>query len=363
MSKITFPLIKYKDKLGREMTWSIYVINDKIYRESQIGDGKIRIYDPIQVIPKNIGKKNETTPQEQAIAEAKSLWNKKKETTISKTIFPMLAQNFSKHSQKLKCPFAVSRKIDGIRAISQIDDDNVYITSRLGKQFIFLNTIKSELQNILKKFNVILDGEIYSHEISFNRISGAVRSAKKISKDDHLLEYWIFDIIEDELSYKDRMKKLKQIETYYKSIEYDNHLKFVYYDGVTSHDEVSVYHSKFVSEGFEGVICRNLESTYRQKFRSYDLQKYKNFEDDEFKIVNVKDGKGSENKAIIFECECENGTFDVRPRGSIEKRKEMWKNKNNFIGKMLTIRYQNTGIKDEGQMPRFPVGIEIRDYE
>ena len=30
---------------------------------------------------------------------------------------------------------------------------------------------------------------------------------------------------------------------------------------------------------------------------------------------------------------------------------------------MLTVRYQNTGIQEEDALPRFSVGIEVRDYE
>jgi DNA ligase-1 len=53
--------------------------------------------------------------------------------------------------------------------------------------------------------------------------------------------------------------------------------------------------------------------------------------------------------------------FTVRPRGSLEKRREMYNDGDTFLNKKLTVRYQEldptTGI------PRFPVGIEIRDYE
>ena len=68
--------------------------------------------------------------------------------------------------------------------------------------------------------------------------------------------------------------------------------------------------------------------------------------------------------AIVFECISEAGKFDVRPRGSIEKRRKMFKNKQSYVGKMLTVRYQATGDQSqESGIPRFPVGIDVRDYE
>ena len=41
----------------------------------------------------------------------------------------------------------------------------------------------------------------------------------------------------------------------------------------------------FVSDGYEGIIIRNLEGGYKKKHRSKDLQKWKFFEDDEYEIV------------------------------------------------------------------------------
>ena len=111
-------------------------------------------------------------------------------------------------------------------------------------------------------------------------------------------------------------------------------------------------------------MCRNLNGKYKLKHRSNDLLKFKNFEDSEFKIVDAKKGTGTEEGAIVFMCETEYGKkFDVRPRGEIEKRREMFCNKDDYIGKMLTVRYQNTGIMDDDAVPRFPVGIDVRDYE
>jgi ATP-dependent DNA ligase len=120
-------------------------------------------------------------------------------------------------------------------------------------------------------------------------------------------------------------------------------------------------------EGYEGLILRNLNGFYKFKFRTNDLQKYKNFEDKEFEIVDFKTGTGVDNGAIIYVCRYTNGlTFDVRPRGSIEDRIAKAKVGKNFIGKKLTVRYQpciKVADIEKDELPRFPVGIEIRDYE
>ena len=108
-------------------------------------------------------------------------------------------------------------------------------------------------------------------------------------------------------------------------------------------------------------MARNHKSTYKFKNRSYDLQKVKRFKDNEFQIIGGKDGSGRESGLIIFKCITDDGLeFDVRPKGSHEYRAEQFKNLSNYIGKMLTVRYQE--LTDDGR-PRFPVGIAVRDYE
>ena len=87
----------------------------------------------------------------------------------------------------------------------------------------------------------------------------------------------------------------------------------------------------------------------------------KTFLDGEYRIVDYLEGTGNEAGCVIWGCETPDGqTFRVRPRGTQEDRKVLFQNGNDYIGKMLTVRYQE--LTDEG-VPRFPVGIAIRDYE
>jgi DNA ligase-1 len=57
----------------------------------------------------------------------------------------------------------------------------------------------------------------------------------------------------------------------------------------------------------------------------------------------------------------ENGDlFKTRPRGTREERTEYFDNGDDYIGATLTVRYFE--MTDDG-IPRFPVGIAIRNYE
>ncbi|NDA57966.1 MAG: hypothetical protein EBX91_04075, partial [Actinobacteria bacterium] len=96
--------------------------------------------------------------------------------------------------------------------------------------------------------------------------------------------------------------------------------------------------------------------------RSANLQKYKLFQDREYTISNFTQGEGRDEGCIIFVCNTDSGhTFSVRPRGTLQQRREWFKNGKNLINKPLTVRYQE--LFPDSDVPRFPVGICVRDFE
>lgn len=373
---IRFPTLYKIDKLGRTSLWNIYVIDDFYYRESSIKGGKVKEYAPVQAFPKNIGKANETTGQIQAILEAHSEWNHKKdqlysegeeeteekgsaETAIGERLRPMLADKWTDYKKYAQYPGAVSPKLDGVRVMIYKNENNETImVSRLGKEYQHMEGIRSEASRIINQFNLVLDGELYSHNIPFNAISGAVRSQSKPSKYDEVLEYYVFDVWvanQPNLTYKQRMDILRNIcEGEFKRI------RFLFYETVNNETEIQEKHNKYVSEGYEGLMFRNLNGKYVLGRRVKDLLKYKEFIDEEFKVIDVIRGTGTEDGAAVFVCQTSEGeVFNVRPRGSIEKRRQQYLNKNKYIGKYLTVRYQSSDEK--GVLPRFPVGIKFND--
>jgi DNA ligase-1 len=120
-------------------------------------------------------------------------------------------------------------------------------------------------------------------------------------------------------------------------------------------------HAQYVSEGYEGIMLRNASSPYKHA-RSADLQKYKHFIDDEFKVVGFNQGEGLEAGCVIWVCATtDNKTFACRPRGTREERAMLFQNGDEYVGKMLTVRFQELTDTD---IPRFPVGIAFRElYE
>ena len=210
----------------------------------------------------------------------------------------------------------------------------------------------------------IIDGEIYVHGENFQDIISALKNVKSKSKatlDCELLEFHIYDVADDGFSFQHRWKvfenKFKDVDGYI----YFDFIKLVPTYIATNENDIHAYHKQFVEEGYEGVIIRNRDGKYEFKHRSNNLQKLKFFHDEEYKIIGVKGGTGRYENCGTFICETKDGkTFDCNMKGTIEQKEEFLSNKDYYIGKLLTVKYQE---KSKDNIPRFPVGISVRDYE
>ena len=318
---------------------------------------------------KNIGKKNETTPFQQATNEAQSLWKKQVESgykdnaeSLNQTekVLPMLAHDFNKRGKDIQFPCFIQPKLDGVRLLIKITPSEIKCFSRTGKEFTTLGHITDQLRQ-LKVKNGFLDGELFTFDIPFEEISGLCRK-QEITENHNKLKFYIFDTFteSDERPFTERYAELLQHNKLIEKKKLDA-LVLVQTDECNTRETLQEYHQKYIEESYEGVIVRNKTGQYKPGFRSKELQKYKEFLDEEFEIINAQSGVGLEQDCAIFTCKNkDNQEFAVRPRGTRELRKEYLKNKDELIGKMLTVRYQNLS---ETGIVRFGVGIAIRDYE
>jgi len=375
------------EKNGKKRIWLARIESDLdvAYAIIEFGQdgGKMQTTVREYTKGKNIGKRNATTPLEQCTQETQRKWLDKKEKegykeyiedapevlddkdeskddkdAGDKTIYPMLAQTYdpSKKS-KIVYPCFVQPKLDGLRCIVYKTDNRIVFQSRTGGHFETMDHIVTSLEPIFKKDpSVILDGELYSTDIPFEELAGLIKK-KKISADDKerlkYVSYHIYDLAM-ELDFAERHNILsKLLNTPYR------YLKLVPTHVANSVENFRERFSEFVAAGMEGVILRNMVGHYRCNYRSSDLQKYKEFFEDEFPVVGFKDGDGRDKGAVIWQCENSDKTaFWVRPRGTMEQRQEWFRQGESYIGKMLTVIYQELS---EAKVPRFPVGKSIRE--
>jgi DNA ligase-1 len=80
--------------------------------------------------------------------------------------------------------------------------------------------------------------------------------------------------------------------------------------------------------------------------------------EEEYRIIDFTQGEGRDAGAVIWVCETADGkVFTVRPRGTLNQRRDWFSDGDKYIGKNLTVIYQE--LTEDGK-PRFPVGKALR---
>lgn len=363
-----FPVLFKKNSNGSINQWQIVDDGGSFYTIEGIVDGQLTQSKPTFCEGKNIGKANQTTAEQQATMEAKSKMQKKIDKgyteniddvdTCKTTFTPMLAKKVVDYKDDFIYPVLVSKKIDGLRLIARKDG----CWTRNGKPYVSVPHISKILKPLFDKHpNWIIDSEIYTHDIPFEKVVSLVKKSKPTAEDlqesEKICNIYIFDGVIDDVNatFENRFstirKEIKDI------IGLDKHLVFVNNDTANSYDDILKAHDQYVSEGYEGCMVRVMGKPYENK-RSKYLLKYKEFLDKEFRIVDIIEGIGQRAGMagkIVIELEA-GKTCEAGIRGGESYYKELLRDRKSLLGKKATVRYQ--GLTDKGSL-RFPVAIAI----
>jgi DNA ligase-1 len=285
-------------------------------------------------------------------------------TTLPLPILPMLAKTYEPSAAKKKrkdivFPCFVQPKLDGLRCIMYFHDGEIVAQSRTGNHFKSMERITSSLRPFFQQHPaVVLDGELYTKDIPFEVLAGIIKKQKITADDSVILEtitYNVYDIVDLTSPFHQRILFLRE---YFESGQYPR-IKFVETLMVDTIPDFRKSFSEFVANGYEGIMLRNVSGLYITNYRSDDLQKYKEFMEEEFRIIGFAEGDGHDKGTVKWICETSDGKpFTVRPRGTVAHRKELFQNGSAYVGKLLTVIFQE--YTEEGK-PRFPVGKAIRD--
>lgn len=382
------PLYK-QNKIGNDTTWQVGFDGEEslIMRFGTIG-GVIRETTTV-VVPKS-----NRDMQQQALLEARSRYSDKfrkdgyrpagsTEVTVPK---PMLANKWEPGKTKLDFSEGVltEPKLDGIRMLAGMDESGEIITrSRNNKPFYFIEHITDRIAIFLSYLPIgaETDGELYSHTLTFNDITSIVRRTKEKHPNTEQISYYIFDVIlPDNPPFEERYQLLLDA---YAAYEQDGHLlidendevvdpiRLVAVDAAFSEDEILALHDDYVQLGYEGIIIRkvaggnptqkDIDSSIYKFGRTNNMLKYKEFIDEEGEVVGVEEATGTEaGTALLVIRDIRGNEILMRFRGPFSERAKWLQDPERVIGKQATFRYQE--LSPDG-VPRFPVGIVVRDYE
>ena len=353
----------------------------------ELDDGKVTKRATIIKNGKNIGKTNETSALEQAEKEALAKWTNKQdieEYQLSAKVAlafqserPMLAYPYEdkKHLVNWERGVYGQAKLNGVRCtIKKIDEGNITFTSRKGKDYTPVmqrHTALYEQLDAVMTTGSGLDGELYVPGWELNKVTSAV---KKYKANTEKLQFYLFDFINSFETFSTRygvcIGVIQVLATYLEINNGTPFINLVECKILHSEEEMITYHDELVKEGHEGIILRNPDALYTYFYRTSDLLKYKKFFDEEFEIVDTycetQNVNGVEKNLICFWCITkDNERFKVQPKGTHEMRAKWWEDRESFIGKQLTVRYQEWSGTEGGarNTPVFGKGICVRDYE
>ena len=332
---------------------------------------------------------------------------------------PMLAQTFnpadaivtgaagaagagSKKKKVITFPCFVQPKLDGLRCVSyatRLPGGNdaagavceVALQSRTGAFFTGLPHIAAALRPYLSQHpSVVIDGELYTDQMPFEELAGLIKKKKITDSDVERLKkvkyhvYDIYDRMNENMPYSERLVVLASAVRRCGCVANDTSMPgaasgrmlrsaattvvatdeaaavvvLVRTEKVAALGDFRRLFAEFVEAGYEGIMLRNAAGVYRANYRSNDLQKYKEFMEDEYRIIDFKEGEGRDAGAVIWVCETADGKeFTARPRGTFEQRREWFNDGESYIGKYVTVIFQE--LTEDGK-PRFPIGKALR---
>jgi ATP-dependent DNA ligase len=251
--------------------------------------------------PKNTGRANATTAEDQAVKEAIAKWKKqvKKKyhtsVTAAQTSFnlkPMLAHEFKKRHDagKVQFPVDVQPKFDGVRCLAYRKNGRVMLQSRGGDPYD-VEHIRAALETVLPyQPDLVLDGELYTHEVSRQNIISLVKRPQPESID---LGYRVYDIAflsEAPMPWHARRDFLAEWFEMHEDALSTHPIFEVASIEAHNAQQVKDLHDAYVKEGFEGAIIRQRQGMYRFAYRSHDLLKMKVFLEEDFEVIGWQRG-------------------------------------------------------------------------
>lgn len=274
----------------------------------------------------------------------------------------------------IQYPVLASPKFDGIRCLRVSNQT-------LSRKF---KPIKNQhVQKLTVNLPNGLDGELMLDGKPFNEVSSAIMS----EDGEPDFRYYVFDYVGGALTepYIDRVQKLKNLTLPPFCVKVIPVL-------IKNEAELIAYEQQCLAQGYEGVMIRHPQGCYkcgRATVKQGWLLKVKRFTDSEAEIVGFEEQMHNTNEAEEDELghtKRSKAKAGLVPAGTLGKlivreigdnpwkgktfgmgtgfdaamRQEIWDNRDKYLGRIVTYKFQNHGIVD---LPRLPVWKGFRSQD
>lgn len=369
---IELPTLYQKNAKGVIEQWRVWSDGPHVFSEHGKLGGKQILHKTLAAAT-NVGRANQRSPEQQAEFEARAAWTKKQDregyfATIedaktNQVLLPMLAQKFN--PKKIHFPATASTKLNGLRLLASVKNGNVTLRSRTGVVWDI-----PHIEECVKVFagtdDMMLDGEVYIHGASLQNLNGLVKNTARPER--QALQYHLYDLPlfgGHSEKWETRWEMLNGLFHEYEGKVRNETIQLVTQTIVNSEDELKAFEKQAILAGYEGVILRFHGEPYGFNQRPKSMMKIKNFQDSEFEVLSMRSRVHSVNGAdttICDICVCRNNlndeTFEVVPRGSVEQKAIYWRDREQYIGRRLIVRFLERS--DDGIPQGNTVGLAFR---
>ena len=270
-----------------------------------------------------------------------------------------LAQKFELKRIKDMETVYVEPKLDGIRCFAIVENGEAQLFARSGKLISnFDSTIGAALGEL---GDGCYDGELMGEDFvalmrqAYRKENADIRGTYLTLFDYLSLEEWKSG--DATTSTKDRYTELKKRVSALDPWRASGRREPIYINTIGRHEvpaninEIMALHKYFVEAGYEGAMVKTIDAPYRFG-RSYDVMKVKEFHDVDLPIIGLEEGTGRHSGKLGAVKINYNGVIVKVGSGfSDEEREQVWADKDDFIGRMIEVRYQE--VTPDGSL-RFP---------
>ena len=241
----------------------------------------------------------------------------------------------------LPCDYAVEPKIDGVRVIVEVCRESMAVAfkTRNGNPLPSIQHLDVWFSAVAIDHGVFtFDCEAVSGQDFYDSV-GDIRSSEP-AKDAHL---WLLDLPDDVGTYRERRQLMSKFA-------YDSRVRLVEsFSGITPNDAFR----RFVSQGFEGAMVKDVDAPYQQGKRSNAWLKVKAVDAEDCPVVSVHEGEGR-LAGTMGHVVVENNGRLVRVGGGFtdEQRRTIWENRDTVIGSYLEVTFQSKTPDGSMRHPR-----------
>jgi DNA ligase-1 len=355
-----YPELYARDSVGNVRVWRMEQDGERYRTVSGVQGGELVTSEWTVAKPKNVGKRNETTGEEQAASEVESRYKKQRKTGYfddpndvdkAQYVEPMLAKLYKDYHDEIDLSLGewlLQTKYNGMRCIATKDG----LFTRKGERYLSCPHIEEALRPFFKEHpGAVLDGELFNDKFrqSLNEISKLVRKTVNITEADlkksrDLVHYYVYDGygfgLDKEHPYHERKQWIDSHVvgkyTHVAAVE-DFHLK--------SASDLDRHYNGLVDEGHEGAILRHRGMKYEHK-RSRNLLKVKPEDDDEAVIVDIIEGEGNwSGTGKVIKLRWNGKEFDATFKGTREEAVQFLEDRKKWVGRTVTFLYNGlTGL-------------------